>query len=248
MDFEVAPLSPALSFALFSLAGVLSFVGLAVESGRDRLDRCVEVMSAVLLTLDPTVAAEQMMPHLTLIFGHSPKPWALDVLVVDVDGVDCLIVEELLQIVRPKILQVEVVAHIPPPFRFSLHWHASHSPDWDRFYHADRFTPTAGCSLSYALHKFRPFGYDLLRLTEHDAVFVHQSIAKVIEPGYHVKLPQDEFQCYRNSTLWFQRPASYVREWFFAKHPSAVIGRIWSNISFLNVEMGREPLPFTLDF
>ena len=72
------------------------------------------------------------MPHLTLIFGHSPKPWQLDVLVVDVDGVDCLIIEELLQIVRPKILQIEVVAHIPPPFRFSLHWHASHSPDWDR--------------------------------------------------------------------------------------------------------------------
>ena len=58
------------------------------------------------------------MPHLTLIFGHSPKPWQLDVLVVDVDGVDCLIIEELLQIVRPKILQIEVVAHIPPPLPF----------------------------------------------------------------------------------------------------------------------------------
>ena len=51
-----------------------------------------------------------------------------------------------------------------------------------------------------------------------------------------------------NSTLWLQMPASYIREWLFAKHPSAVIASIWSNLSSLNVEMGRESLPFTLDF
>ena len=62
-----------------------------------------------------------------LIFGHSPRPWRLDLLVVDVDGVDCLIIEEVLQIVRPKVIQLEIVAHIPPPFRFSLQWHADHS-------------------------------------------------------------------------------------------------------------------------
>ena len=64
--------------------------------------------------------------------------------------------------VRPKVIQLEILAHIPPPFRFSQQWHMDHSPIWDQDYDMETFMPTAGCSLSYALHKFRPFGYALL--------------------------------------------------------------------------------------
>ena len=64
--------------------------------------------------MDPISAAEQLRPHLEKIFGQSPKPWPLDVLVVDVDGVDCLIIEELMRVVRPKVIQLEILAHIPP--------------------------------------------------------------------------------------------------------------------------------------
>ncbi|CAE7755720.1 unnamed protein product [Symbiodinium sp. KB8] len=106
----------------------------------------------------------------------------------------------------------------------------------------------ARLSLSYictrSLKPWRP----RLRLTQHDAILVHKSLKVVVERGLQVKLPQDEFQCYRDSKLWLQMPANYVREWFFARHPSAVIGSIWSNISTVNKELGREGMPFTLDF
>ncbi|CAE7801937.1 unnamed protein product, partial [Symbiodinium sp. CCMP2456] len=231
------------------------FVGLAVESDRSRLDRCEIAMSQtparvlpVHMTMDPTAAADQLLPYLKLIFGNAPKPWPLDFLVVDIDGVDCLIVEELLQVVTPKVIHLEIVFHIPPPFRFSLQWHADVSPKFDAEYDVDVLNPASGCSLSYALHKFRPFGYHLLRLTPNDVILVHQSIASSVERGLQLKLPQDEFECYRNSTLWLQMPADYVREWFFAKHPSAAIGHIWSNLSSLSKETGRQNVPFTLDF
>ncbi|CAE7657370.1 hypothetical protein AK812_SmicGene23378 [Symbiodinium microadriaticum] len=247
--------SPDPLYQLLASDAGQGFVGIAVEANQARLKKCVKVMNAtpgrvlpVSLTMDPISAAEQLRPHLEKIFGQSPKPWPLDVLVVDVDGVDCLIIEELMRVVRPKVIQLEILAHIPPPFRFSQQWHMDHSPIWDQDYDMETFMPTAGCSLSYALHKFRPFGYHLLQLAMHDAVFVHKSIGRVIERGLRLKFPQDEFQCYRNSTLWLQRPASFVREWFFSRHPSTVLADIWSNISEWNQEIGRGSSPFTLDF
>eukprot|EP00439_Symbiodinium_sp_Y106_P064551 s596_g10.t1 len=240
---------------LLSSAEGDGMVGIAVDSNSSRLDVCRVTMSntpgrvlPVHLTLDPTRVVEQLLPYLKLIFGEAPKPWPLDFLVVDLDGVDCLIIEELLRLLRPKVIHLEIITHIPPPFRFSLQWHSRLSPHWNDVYDVDLLNPFQGCSLSYALHKFRPFGYALLRLTQHDAILVHKSLKVVVERGLQVKLPQDEFQCYRDSTLWLQMPASYVREWFFARHPSAVIGSIWSNISTVNQELGREGMPFTLDF
>ena len=114
------------------------------------------------LTLDPTRVVEQLLPYLKLIFGEAPKPWPLDFLVVDLDGVDCLIIEELLRLLRPKVIHLEIITHIPPPFRFSLQWHSRLSAHWNDVYDVDLLNPFQGCSLSYALHKFRPFGYALL--------------------------------------------------------------------------------------
>ena len=143
-------------------------VGIAVDSNQSRLDVCRATMyqtpgqvMPVHMTVSPTRAAEQLLPYLALIFGDSPKPWPLDFLVVDLDGIDCLVIEELLQILRPKVIHMEIVPHIPPPFRFSLQWHATLSPHWDAMYDVELLNPFQGCSLSYALHKFRPFGYSL---------------------------------------------------------------------------------------
>eukprot|EP00913_Durusdinium_trenchii_P001170 g1076.t1 len=174
------------------------------------------------------------------MFPEALPPWPLDFLVVDIDGVDCLVVEELMQLVRPKVMQLEIAFHFPPPFRFSMHWDSEKSPRWNDEYDIDRLNPVSGCSLSYALHKFKPFGYHLLRLTPADAIFVHESVAPIMESGLGTKLPQDEFLCYRSSTLYAQMPGNYVREWFYAPHPATAFSRIWSNISSLNKEIGRE--------
>ncbi|CAJ1360607.1 unnamed protein product [Effrenium voratum] len=231
------------------------FLGLAVEADSTRLARCAEEMARtyatvvpVHLSLDPTTAASQLYPFVAPMFPEASRPWPLDFLVVDIDGCDCLVAEELMQLVRPKVLQLEIAFHFPPPFRFSLHWDAVRSPTWNAEYDIDTLNPVSGCSLSYALSKFKPFGYHLLRLTSADAVFVHESVANAVERGLQLKLPQDEFLCYRSSTLWMQMPSDYVREWFFASHPALVYSRIWANISALSREIGREDAPFTLDF
>ena len=136
---------------------------------------------------------------------------------------------------------LEIAFHFPPPFRFSAHWDVKRSHSWNAEYDVDQLNPSSGCSLSYAIHKFKPFGYHLLRLTHTDAVFVHESVRPSIEsgrewlddvgwlidfdaqifhdlptishpetgeilgtPGLGLQLPQDEFLCYRRSTLWLQ--------------------------------------------
>ena len=87
------------------------------------------------------------------------------------------------QAVEMQVMILEMAYHIPPPFRFSAHWDVKRSHSWDAEYDVDRYNPSSGCSLSYALHKFKPFGYHLLRMTENDAVFVHESVRSIIELG-----------------------------------------------------------------
>ncbi|CAK9101210.1 unnamed protein product [Durusdinium trenchii] len=223
------------------------FLGLAVEGDATRLKSCELEMAStsatvvpVHLSLNPVNAVHRLLPFLGPMFPEALPPWPLDFLVVDIDGVDCLVAEELMQLVRPKVMQLEIAFHVPPPFRYSMHWDSEKSPHWNDDYDIDRLNPAAGCSLSYALHKFKPFGYHLLRLTPLDAIFVHESVAPIMESGLGIKLPQDEFLCYRSSTLWVQLPGKYVREWFYAPHPAVAFSQIWSNISLVNQEMGRD--------
>eukprot|EP00438_Fugacium_kawagutii_P014280 Skav215765 [mRNA] locus=scaffold106:387551:388855:- [translate_table: standard] len=248
-------LHPDPLYQLLSSPHGSGFLGLAVEAALPRLQTCQREMAGtfatvvpVPLTLDPIHAAQQLGPYVAAMFPNQAPPWTLDFLVVDLDGPDCLIAEELMQLVRPKVIMLEMAFHIPPPFRFSAHWDAKRSGHWNANYDIDQYNAASGCSLSYALHKFKLFGYHLLRPLEADAVFVHDSVKAMFESSLGLKLPQDEFLCYRSSTLWLQMPGRYVREWFYAPHPSLVFSQIWSNISVLNREMGREDAPFTLDF
>eukprot|EP00438_Fugacium_kawagutii_P025389 Skav207377 [mRNA] locus=scaffold2496:88341:89957:+ [translate_table: standard] len=231
------------------------FLGLAVEADSARLQRCQHEMARsfatvvpVPLMLDPIHAADQLRPYVAAMFPQEAPPWPLDILVVDLDGCDCLIAEGLMQILRPKVLTLEIAFHIPPPFRFAAHWDLERSSHWNSEYDIDRFNAASGCSLSYALHKFKHFGYHLLRLTQEDVFLVHESVRSVIESGLGLQLPQDEFLCYRASSLWSMFPSRFVREWFYAPHPSLAFSQIWSNISKVNKEMGRDDAPFTLDF
>eukprot|EP00931_Biecheleriopsis_adriatica_P058182 TRINITY_DN34581_c0_g1_i1.p1 TRINITY_DN34581_c0_g1~~TRINITY_DN34581_c0_g1_i1.p1 ORF type:complete len:271 (+),score=47.17 TRINITY_DN34581_c0_g1_i1:654-1466(+) len=234
-----------------------AMVGLAVDANLEDLLKCKNSMKEapatvlpVHLEVDPLSIAQKLRPWLELIFSESPSEslWPLDFLVVDIDGCDCLVVEELLRLVQPKVLQMELAFHIPPPFRFTLQWHAGRSPEWNQQYDVSKLNPVTGCSLSYALHKLRPFGYHLLRITPGDAVFVHDSVIPMMEHGLNMRFPQDEFLCYRDSTLWMQMPGAYVREWFFARHPALAFGNLWDNLTLLSREVGRAEAPFTLDF
>eukprot|EP00747_Dinoflagellata_sp_TGD_P069081 gnl/TRDRNA2_/TRDRNA2_155981_c0_seq2.p1 gnl/TRDRNA2_/TRDRNA2_155981_c0~~gnl/TRDRNA2_/TRDRNA2_155981_c0_seq2.p1 ORF type:complete len:154 (+),score=3.39 gnl/TRDRNA2_/TRDRNA2_155981_c0_seq2:33-494(+) len=153
-----------------------------------------------------------------------------------------------MQLVRPKVLVLEIAFHIPPPFRFAAQHDPARFSEWLRDYDVTAYNPTAGCSLSYALHGLRPYGMHLLSLSDHDAILVHESVAPLFERTLGVLFPQDEFTCFRKSRLWMQFPVSYVREWFFAAHPGESLGRVWSNITRVQREVHRTDAPFSLDY
>lgn len=233
-----------------------AFRGLAVDGNLEDLKQCRFAADgtgqaiAVHATIDPITVRARLRNQIRSLFGPDPgpPPWPLDILVVDIDSCDCLVTEELLQLVQPKILVLELVFHIPPPFRFSLLYDAVLSEVKQDEYDVEKFNAASGCSLSYALHHFRPYGMHLFRLTDQDGVFVHESVVPLIERALSITFPQDEFLCFRQSRLWMQFPALYVREWFFEGHPSASLGRIWSNLSRGNALVGHPKLPFVLDY
>merc|ERR1719421_1796117 len=119
-----------------------------------------------------------ILPHLANLFGADlsshGQPLPLDLLVVDIDGVDCVVTEELLEIVQPKVLVVEIAFHFPPPFRFSSQYDPVQSQETQDVYDVSRLNPADGCSLSYAIHAFRGHGYLFSLVTDMDAVFIHQ--------------------------------------------------------------------------
>lgn len=243
---------------IFSEAG-RDFAGLAVEANFEDLQRCNNVtwnatsrVIPVHAGVDPLTVNEKLMPYLNMLFQTkilpTSAPLPLDILVVDIDGSDCHVAEELLQLVRPKVLVVEIMFFIPPPFRYASHHDVFNSEKWLNAYDVNKLMPSAGCSLSFAIHRFQPFGYHLFRLTAMDAVFVHDSVAWAIEKGFKMKLPQDEFLCYRRSRLWMQMQVSHVREWFFASHPADSFSHIWHNLSLINRELGRPGAPFAFDY
>ena len=89
--------------------------GLAVEADEEPLRRCAEVTSnatakviPVHLAVHPPTVLASLRPHIEMLFkddgpvmddGRLP----LDVLVMDIDGCDCTIVEELLLSIRAII-------------------------------------------------------------------------------------------------------------------------------------------------
>jgi len=247
----------------------IGFIGLAVDMNAHDLWHCAHAMRSAPSTtvtvntpVEPQTVAARLAPYLPRIFrgmnaslaaadgAAAPLPplSALDVLVVDIDACDCLVTEELLYIVQPKILVLEIAFHIPPPFRFSLQHDPVKSTNWLHNYNVHEFQPVSGCSLSFALHRLRPHGMHLLHLTDQDAVFVHSSIALALGERLGVRFPQDEFACYRQSALWMQMPASRVREWFFAGHPLDSLGNIWTNLTRMSEAAGRADAPFSLDY
>eukprot|EP00928_Gymnodinium_smaydae_P082527 TRINITY_DN65867_c0_g1_i1.p1 TRINITY_DN65867_c0_g1~~TRINITY_DN65867_c0_g1_i1.p1 ORF type:complete len:597 (+),score=87.28 TRINITY_DN65867_c0_g1_i1:246-1793(+) len=240
------------------------FHGLAVDMSAEDVAACSSSLGPVNATarslavaVDPATVQATLRPELEDLFDGSSTtsghPWPLDLLVVDIDGCDCPVTAELLQLVTPKIIVLEINFGVPPPFRYSMLHDASRLDTVRRDYEGDSYDPAAGCSLSYALHMLRPFGFHLLRLARQDAIFVHESVGHAFEgladgPLGAARLPLDEMECFRRSSLWMQLPAVYVQEWFFTSHPGLSLARIWSNMSVVNKARNRSGVPFALDY
>ncbi|CAK9102443.1 unnamed protein product [Durusdinium trenchii] len=158
------------------------FAGIMFEGAETKLAKLKEEFERrpdVVLVLGHT-DPDEVVAHVAA-FRHRLPPVEAELLKVDFDNCDCCFVEALLQSgIRPRHLHVEVSCFIPPPLVFrptsfdesigdsmlelgveyGLRGHMMH------------------CSLSAYAELLEPFGYKLVRLFLHDALFArHEMIS-----------------------------------------------------------------------
>ena len=127
----------------------------------------------------------------------------VDAMNVDIDSYDCGVLREVLRVVSPKMISVEIFPY-PPPVVVSSDFHPMHSETAKKL-----SGPRAklglgsnrdgafvmGCSLSAVVALLWPHGLGLYRLSARDALFVRGDVAEeILQSGW---LPADEFHCWR---------------------------------------------------
>jgi hypothetical protein len=149
---------------------------------------------------------------------------ALDMLKVDLDGADCDIIQSFLSLAPAKFVITEVYDGIPPPFRFALH----ESVFFSRLPWEGEGRPAPwGCSLSYQVHLFGSFGFDLVWYGAGNAVFAHRST----RANLGLPAPLDEVDCYSQSVIISMWPDGRVmRKWFYEETVEDVLEEIRSTL------------------
>eukprot|EP00913_Durusdinium_trenchii_P008705 g8177.t1 len=185
-----------------------------------------------------------------LLSGFPPSARSdLDVLKVDIDSYDGPIIKECrAQRLRPKILQVEINAGIPPPLQFAL-------LDSPQLRETDSSVellgvfseklpinaPIAGVSLSYLVRQLAP-EYVLMDIASPDAIFLRADIARDMALN-----PLDEFDAFARA--WsdvhgFHRQT--LRRWVFELDEVELLGEVFDFLSnWMTSHLGRL-MPFTL--
>ncbi|CAK9016135.1 unnamed protein product [Durusdinium trenchii] len=128
----------------------------------------------------------------------------VDALSIDIDSFDCAVLREVLRVVSPKMVSVEVMP-LPPPVSVLTEFHPQHlrSANANMSGYAAISGGTTrqggffpGCSLSAAIALLWPNSLGLYRLSARDALFVRKDVAELVL-GEDWR-PADEFQCWRH--------------------------------------------------
>jgi len=116
-----------------------------------------------------------------------------DVLKLDIDSCECELLAEYLARIRskrllPKLIQIELSAHLHPPLSFSERCHTPHrgvdqvklmeQMIRKRGWYTRRWSTNAqvnGCSLQAATDLLAPYGYVLLQYDWPDGVFIQEN-------------------------------------------------------------------------
>jgi len=148
----------------------------------------------------------------------------VDFLKVDIDSYDCEVVEAFLSGTRsarlrrilrlqPKIILMEVNDGFPPPVQYSLLFDRSLVNTSLEHVNCSGNIPLAGCSLSYQVVHFYPFGYRLIMYGSGQATFAHLSVLEAIKSA-GLEGPLDEFDCYWSTLLVGQCVSGrQIRRW-----------------------------------
>jgi hypothetical protein len=112
-----------------------------------------------------------------VLTNHS-VPRNLDLFKMDIDGYDCLVIENMLEVLHPKVIAMEVNQFIPPPIKFTVEfderfvWQDMRKLSCQGAKCTGRGVGLYGCSLAYAVRLMESHGYFLLQLDVRDAIFV----------------------------------------------------------------------------
>eukprot|EP00929_Paragymnodinium_shiwhaense_P014764 TRINITY_DN122728_c0_g1_i1.p1 TRINITY_DN122728_c0_g1~~TRINITY_DN122728_c0_g1_i1.p1 ORF type:complete len:450 (+),score=70.88 TRINITY_DN122728_c0_g1_i1:79-1428(+) len=173
----------------------------------------------------------------------------VDILKVDIDSIDCLVVEALAPRLDIKAIIIETNKWIPPPFQFTLLFPSEKVPN-----------QMNGCSVSYAVNRFLRHGFRLVFYSGEDAVFVHDDVLKagtrvnrnpMVSPLREYSSPLDEFECYRSIEQFGLRrldgervaqylrgwPIPFVREWFFTLPIEEAATALWGNLTAIHADV-----------
>jgi len=196
-------------------------------------------------------------PSNAIAMLHSVDMWGdIDVLKVDVDGMECPLLFSILagHVVRPKIVVVELLSWVPPPFEFCRYPHpAWPHPDWPKATgdashmsaYSDQNFPT--CSITYAVRHLLSAGYFLYKFNGDNAMFLREgAVAEAVEAAEEIQFPVDEIACYALASSYGVFPPEYTQEWFLPADPYETLGYIWANITAVNHHSGVGMVPFHL--
>ncbi|CAD7956748.1 unnamed protein product [Amoebophrya sp. A25] len=186
---------------------------------------------------------------------HLPPPTSpgpdIELVVLDLDGYDYQILETLVASRQTVLVyRVEVAQHFPPPYKYAMLYHETKVDLYRDHMRYDKdmyFSPLYGMSLSAALNLLKDTHFLLYLEGKTDAIFVHKKLRKYVEKAFDVKLPVDEFLCYRASHLWHQMNQLYVRAWAFNEPVYEGLQHIHDNVThFSPVPIEEGNVPFML--
>jgi len=206
---------------LFEYAQTLKAVGVAIERDPVLCERHRANLPQV------NVVCEEVTPQniVGLVSQGMALPASIDVLKIDIDSYDCPVLEELLPVLKAKIVLMEVNPSIPPPYQWAMLHHPKLWPFFNG--HANpREVPIRGCSLAYEVDLLRRYDYDFLAFGGHDALFAHRSVRDAWHP---LKPPMDEFDCYNEAFIAANGiPIERTRHWYFdINDTQAALPEIW---------------------
>ncbi|CAE7360039.1 unnamed protein product, partial [Symbiodinium necroappetens] len=184
-------------------------------------------------------------PSLKALKPACSEAYCVDVWKVDIDSIDCTVLEVLLRGTElellPKALILEVNPDYPPPYKFSVTG-IQGLTETDGDFWARAMLGLYGCSLSHQVALLREFGYWLIGYHHKDALYVHKHVAHALRASG----PLDEFLAYSNALVMIGSglPPPILRRWLYS-HPHVGVGSIQQHLLRAQKRLKRE-VSFTL--
>jgi hypothetical protein len=111
----------------------------------------------------------------------SSVPRMFDLLKIDIDSVDCGVLEGVLKAgYRPRVIHMEINYELPPPIVFAVEYTEAIASSW--FWANETFRGFYGCSISRVHEVARYYGYSLVQAFQIDVDLVRDDLLPTSAP------------------------------------------------------------------